>query len=694
MKKSKYLRFIVLIVPLFFLWLGFNVELAKFGNDPNYVYLVNATALCDGHGVGYIDHPGTTVMQIGAVTIAVTHLFNNPENETLVTHVFRDSHLFIFSIRNVLMVLNAIVLLLLGLVAIKKTHSVWVALLLQGSTLITANTLDHAFTKVAPEPFLFFLTTVFVMAILWFYVDKNKNPWKFVIAFSLLIGAGLATKATFLPMAIFPFIVLPTIKKKLVYSVGIIPSFVLFTIPIIPEYDQMYYWFRRLISHTGKYGHGEKELIDLKTYLPNILRILENNPIFGIVTGVGILMVIYYFIQNFVNKKKIDWDIKILTGLIASSVFGILLVAKQYNGNHYLIPVLLLTGISLFFILNVLLRLKFSSVIKTLMLPVIVVVLFVFIGWKQTSEMNYVNYGYRITNEEMDSTNAMLASDYAEYTRIYYYPFSLNKYSALNFGDVYSNRKMLPQLKELYPNIYFYNFDLNLMQYWNAEIFLEDLIEFNGNKILMVGGPRDENLLEKMEKRGLPFKKVYKGRIQAIYELDTLKYSRIAKHKVIEKQVTCNMEMLNADNQLFLGTNNKLFGNANSRTSEIARSGKYAIKMDEKIEFALEYILDSVKSGEMYEIEVWRKSDNYSGRLVVGATKANIFYKAQNDFIISEKNGWNLIRIKFTVTPEMNDETLKIHLWNKDKELVYFDDMTIKKYSYKKPETVNLTAIE
>jgi len=682
LNRNKLFQLSILLFPIFFLWLGFNIELAKFGNDPNYVYLVNSTALCDGFGVGYIDHPGTTVMQIGAVTIGITHLLINPENETLVRHVFKDSHLFILSIRNVLMILNAIIILLLGWFALKKTRSVWVALLLQGSTLITAITLDHVFTKIAPEPFLFFLTAVFVMAVLWFYTEKDKNSWKFVIAFSLLVGAGLATKATFLPLAIFPFIVLPTLKRKLIYLAGIIPSFVLFTIPIIPEYKHMYYWFRGLISHSGKYGHGEKDLIDLKTYLPNILKILVNNPIFGIVIGMGIILVLFSVIQNFRKKKKIDWDIQILTGLIVSSGFGVLLVAKQYNGNHYLIPILLLTGISLFFVLNIFLRLKFSEFIKKLILPIIVIALIAFVGWKQPSKMNYVDYGYRITNEEMDSTNAMLTRDYAEYTKIYYYPFSLNKYSALNFGDVYTNRRMLPQLKELYPNTYFYNFNSNLMQYWNAEIFLEDIIEFNGNKILMVGGPRDESLLNEMEKRGLPFKKIYKGRIQAIYELDTLKYQEISKQKVIEKQIICDMETLTTNNQLFLGTNNRLFGKADNRTSEVARSGKYAIKMDEKTEFALGFILDSLKNGDMYEIEVWRKSDNYSGRLVVGASNPNIFYKAQNDFIISEKNGWNMIRIRFEVTPEMKNETLKIHLWNKNKKLVYFDDLIIKKYKY------------
>lgn len=654
---------------------------AKYANDPEYIYLVNAVAICDGKSVGHIDNPGTTVMQIGAATIAVKHLFSNPENDSIVQHVFKEPNQFVDAIRLVILILNSLVLLVLGWVAIKKTASIWVALLLQASTFITANTLDHVWTKMSPEPVLFLVTTLFVVAILYFYSDKEKNSWKYVVIFALLTGAGLGTKATFLPLVIFPFVVLPTFKKKFIYLISVIPSFVLFTIPAIPEYKSMYFWFRGLISHSGKYGHGEKELIDLETYIPNILNIIHNNPVFGIVLGFGILLIMFSVIQN-INKKKeedIDWDIQILIGLVASSGFGILLVAKQFNANHYLIPVLLLTGISLFFVLNIVFKPGFLVFFRKAVFPIIVIGLVVFLSWQQPGKMKYADYGYKITNEEMDSTNVMLQRNYANYTKIYYYPFSLNKYSALNFGDVYTNRKMLPVLKKMYPHTYFYDFYYNSIQYWNAEIFLEDIIEISGNKVVMVGGPRDESLLPELEKRGLPFQKVYKGRIQAIYKLDTLKYRSISKKKIIEQTIFCDSEMLTEDKQILLGSDGKTFGNAYSRTNEISHSGRYSIKMDEKIEYAMEYKIDSLKQGEMYEVEVWRKSDNYSGRLVVGATKENIFYKAQNDFITSDKKGWDLIRIKFTITPEMENETLKVYLWNKDKKITYFDDLTIRK---------------
>ncbi len=681
MKEYKIFRVAIILFPLFFLWLGFNVELARFGNDPNYVYLVNATALCDGHGVGYIDHPGTTVMQIGAITIGITHLLNNPENKTLVEHVFNDSHLFIVSIRNVLMVLNALIILLLGWVAFKKTRSVWVALLLQGSMLITANTLDHAFTKVSPEPFLFFLTAVFVMVVLWFYSDKNKNQWKFVIVSSLLIGAGLATKATFLPLAIFPFIVLPSWKKKFVYSAGIIPSFVLFTIPIIPEYEQMYYWFKRLLNHSGTYGHGKKGVIDLHTYLPDLLRIFENNPIFAGVFIVALFVAAFLILQKLKNKTVFNPDEKILLGLVASVGFGVLMVAKHYHSNHYLIPVLLLSGIILFFIHKILSQKYPGRVSAKFEIPVLVIGLLLFLIFIQIPNVNYFNDGYKQTNIEMDKTNAMIEKEYAGYTKVYYYPNSLNPYSALNFGDVYTRRRMLPQIKKALGSRYFYHSFEKTVKDWNTAIGIDNLVKQHGNKVILIGGPRDEKTAIEIGRQGFPLEQIYKGRINTIYVLDTLRYKQMLKGRInnIEIILSFGAEKLSFDKKSLIAATGEKLCSAKIRTAEKVRTGNFAIKMDSNTEFTLNYKLTDVKAGDIYEIEIWRKADNESAHLVVATKNPKQFYKAISGAVTTDNKGWQLIRQRITVPENLQDNTLKIYLWNAKKQLGYFDDFSIAK---------------
>lgn len=681
MKPEQIFRFSVLLLPVLFLWTGLNFNLAKFGNDPNYVYLVNALAICDGKSVGYIDHPGTTVIQIGAATIATQHFFANAENQPLVQHVLTDSHAFVVGIRNVLLFLNAIGLFLLGWLAVKKTGSVWIAVFLQAITFMTTNTLDHAWTKISPEPFLVFLTSIYVIAILFYYFERKPDTWKYVLVFSLLAGAGLATKATFLPVVVFPLIVVPTLKKKVVYLAGIVPSFVLFTIPIIPEYKNMYHWFMDLSSHSGIYGHGEKGFIDINTYFPNILKIVENNFIFAGVFLAGVVIVTPALYQFLTKKKPLSKEMLFLTGIVISSALGILMVAKHYHANHYLIPVLQLTGISLFFAMKATLKIKFPEGLRKNAWPAITVVFILFLLWKQPPVIKYIDEGYRITNEEMEATDAMLESDYPDYTRIYYYPNSLNPYSALNFGDVYCKRQFLPQIKSLYPNVFFYHSFEKRIKNWNAEIKPEELVGRFSKKILLTGGPHNEAEAAEISQNGVPLKNIYKGRIQTIYVLDTLRYNADVHEPagVTEELFFCDMEHVSADNRFILGKNGEQTGNATLRSQEKSRSGNFSLKLDESVEFAMEYLVTGLKAGEEYEVEVWRNAGNNSGRLVAASLDARKFYKAQTDYALTDENGWQLLRIHFVATPEMEGETLKIYLWNKDKQMGYFDDLSVKK---------------
>ncbi|NQU52117.1 MAG: hypothetical protein HQ522_06215 [Bacteroidetes bacterium] len=678
---SKFLRYAIFIIPIIFSWVGSTIELAKFGNDPNYVYLVNATALCDGESVGYIDHPGTTVMQISAVTIAVKHFFSNPENDTLVNHVFKDPHTFILAIRSVFLIINTMILFLLGWIAIKTTRSIWAALLLQASCFLTVNSLDHVWTKVSPAPILFFITCVYVIAILYFYADNNKKQWKYGFTFSLIVGAGIVTKATFIPLAILPFVIIPTLKRKFFYGLGIIPSFVLFSIPIIPEYENMYFWFRNLSSHSGIYGHGSKGFIDFQTYIPNIGKIIINNPVFALVFIIGLVIVSISILQYLLKKKPIEINTQILMGLVATSGFGILLVAKHYHSNHYLIPVLLLTGISTFFILNQLLKAKIPVLIKKSIWPVLVVILIVGLSFLQPAKIKYFKDGYKITNQEMDSTYAMIDRDFTDYTQIYYYPNTLNQYSALNFGNVYSKQKMLPYLKEIYNDTYFYHTGTNTIQNWTNDVFLEDIVEKHGNKILLIGGPRNKEVAQKISDDGFPLINIYKGRLQAIYKLDTVRFNRLQNggQASLQYNLSCDIETISNQGSHFITSNGEEFGNANCRSNEKARSGKYSVKMDEKMLFVMEYRLNNLKEGDLYEVTIWRHSEDNSGLLVVSSDDARLFYKAQSVALKTDENGWQLLRTKFTITSNLQGKSLKIYLWNKDKKQVYFDDLSIQK---------------
>ena len=47
-KKPAFIKYVVIIFPLIFLWAGFNFDRNNYPNDPEYIYLINALCICDG----------------------------------------------------------------------------------------------------------------------------------------------------------------------------------------------------------------------------------------------------------------------------------------------------------------------------------------------------------------------------------------------------------------------------------------------------------------------------------------------------------------------------------------------------------------------------------------------------------------------------------------------------------------------
>jgi len=393
-------------------------------------------------------------------------------------------------------------LFFLGWIGFKKSGSIWVALLLQVSTFLSAFVLEITMASVSPEPLLFFMTGIYVILVFWFYHEENKGLWKYVILFALITGAGLATKATFLPLFILPLFIIPSAKKKLFYLLGIIPSFVLFTIPAIPEYDRMFFWFRDMIGHSGIYGNGEKGIINIKTYFPNIQSILSFFPGVTVILITGILTLLAGF---FSEKRKTDGeDLKFLAGLLVTFIAGILLVAKHYGGNHYLIPVILLSGITLYIILNIVNQIFNPNPVNSFLFPVVVLAFIGFTAWNHPQKMIISNKQYKAASEEIDSANVWIKNNYGQYTPVNYYIYSINRFTGLKFGNDFAKGKMMAHLIKLFPKTYFYELSGNSYFNWNLKTSLSDIVETNGNKILLMNGPSDSTQVAEMEKLGFP----------------------------------------------------------------------------------------------------------------------------------------------------------------------------------------------
>lgn len=680
MKKEPVLtKYFFLFFPLIFLWAGLNFSRNNYPNDPEYIYLMNALCICDGQSVGHIDNPGTTLMQIGAATIVVKHILNTG-NDTTVEQALKNPDLYIESIRKVIVVLNTVLLLFMGWMCYRKSKSIWTALLFQVSTFLSAYILEITWAKMSPEPLLFFMTGLYAVLVFCYYHENDKEKWKYIVLFALITGAGLATKATFLPLVVLPLFILPSFKKKTFYLLGIIPAFVLFTIPAVPEYDRMFAWFSNMITHNGIYGTGPKGIIDWNKFFPAVRSILTFFPGFTVlmITGFIILMGGYYFRK----KENVKKDIAFLSGLLVTSIVGILLVAKHYGGNHYLIPVILLSGIFIYIELRTIGHIWEYRPLQKFLLPSIVLASAGFILWSYPSPLAICNKQYKEASAEIDSANLWLEKNYKNYTHINYYIYSLNKYTGLKFGTDFAKGEMYLHLKKLFLNTYFYELSSNSFINWNLKTNLQDIIETNGNKIMLVNGPSDSTQVAEIARNGFPLKKVYSGNSQNIYILDTLKYVAPPKEKLVQvgETIDFGVDGFSKEQKKFIGSNTESFGSISGLSTEYAHSGIYSIKLEKSNPFAVDYTLSNVKAGELYWIDVWRKSDASSGYLVVSAENSKDYYQAQNEAIKYDKNGWELLRIVVDVKTETEGKKLKVYLWNPRRRIAYFDDLSIRKF--------------
>jgi hypothetical protein len=525
---------------------------------------------------------------------------------------------------------------------------------------------------------LLMVSTLLSLTVLGFLYSEKRKSIRYVVLFSLLSGFGLATKATFLPLVIIPLVLLSGYKRKTFYLAGTLFTFVFFTSPAIPEYHNMFRWFYRLSTHSGIYGHGEQGIIDPEVYLQDITTIIRVNPVLSAVLAASLAIVTVGFIRF--RKRSADRDIllKVLFAFILAMVLSILLVAKHYNANHYLIPVLGTLGLILFLMEKNLREFIQHGQVSQWLAPVILTGLTLFILIRLVPNLKQADYYYRITNEEYDSTFAMIDRQYPDHTRIYYYPNSINKFSALKFGNSYAKRRNLSEIKKIYPVTYFYDTRSWLFYNWEAEMSFEDLLRIYGDNLVFISRRISAEEVKTIRQMGFPVREVYYGRTQAVYELDS---GQVASRLLLlnqppRKRIFCNADTLSDDGQSFKSGPYLFFGGS-LQTRERSFSGESAIKLDKEHAFGMDIALPAVMEGDRFRISVWRFGEQFTGHLVATTTRPELYYKSANDYIQMDPGGWKQIVLYVTIPPGFGNEPLKVYLWNSGSDPVYFDDLEI-----------------
>lgn len=518
-------KIFLLIIPIIFLVTGLQFHRTLYSNDPEYAYLLNGLNTATLKAVGATENPGTTVQIYSAIALRVAHLAGKHRADDLQTDVLKNPDHFIEIERKGLIAINTLILLLLGFYVFKYTKNIWIALILQLAPLLSSTTLEHVWSKISPEAFLLGAANILIIITLKFYYDENKQDKRYPWYFAAVCGFGIATKLTFLPLIVIPAFVLPLKNQKKTFFIALIPMFILFTINAFTQYPHMAKFFFGLSVHTGVYGSGEVGIIDPVQFFKDLIHIITRN----ISLSAGLFLGITTLIALIILKPLKSWlkdqlSVVFLASIILAQIAGILMVAKHYHGNHYLIPEISLAGMVFLFVFQLLNSYRSGKYrIFIRMFPVLIIAISVGRAFLNIPYLKAADHGYVMSNIEYEQLQKDLDNKYTDYIKTYYYPTSINPYSAFSWGNVYSRDRHVKKLTLLYPDAVIFDSRTMSFNLWGTKISTEELFKkYNLKKILIIGGPLDKNELRIIEKKGIKLNSKYIGRTQSIYEIDSL----------------------------------------------------------------------------------------------------------------------------------------------------------------------------
>jgi len=671
------------IIPLVFLYIGLQFDRTKYGTDPESAYLMNGLNIATGKAVGHFDNPGTTVQVYSSVVLQITHFLRFSDLD-LQTDVLQNSEFYIEVLRKSLIVFNAGILLLLGITVFLLLQNFWAALLLQVAPFMSVTLIEELYTKVAPEPLLFSSVAILIIMMVKYYTSPAPDSKKYAILFGMLSGFGLATKMTFLPILIIPFIILNGNRNKWLYAIAVIPSFIMFTLPAAKGYMHMAKWFLNLGTHTGTYGQGSAGIIDPVQYFNSLVLIAKNNIALVTVLAIGIV-VLFVFRFAFTDFKESKWrkEFYMLLAVLVAIAGSILMVAKHYHSNHYLFPALSLSGFALvlvYLLVNRNLKAQKTTLFR-FSLPATVVLIVAF-SLTNIPTLTLAYKGYRMSNQSTDETLALLDRDYKDYVKVYYYPVSFNEFSSLRWGNTYSRLYSSAKLMELYPDGLFYNTWAKSFQLWETSIPAGEFVKKYGGKILMVGGPRTYEELMVVKDAGLKLKKIHEGRVQVVYEIDTAKsvfFKEISYSGPTKWKLSNSFESFSDDNHWIMVDDDRFCKNS-GLTKEKPRTGSYSFALPSLDTYAMEYELRNVKPGQIYIISIWRYGGSDQASVVVSSKQAGQFYAKSKGFTETDEKGWGKLLLTIKVPEKFTEDRLKVYLWNHGNSPAWFDDLEIIQY--------------
>ncbi len=466
-------------------WLGAN-------SDPAYLYLINSLYFFKGLSPSFVDHPGTTLQLLGAVVIKALHLTQG--SPQIIDAVLRDPERYLHVLYYVLLAFNVATLLALGLYAAKKSKKPIFALLAQSGCLVFLLLRSYSSDLILPvaanvfaESLFPAIDNLFILCVCsLFFSSKTKASWGEAVLFAGVCALGIITKVSFAPLCIIPLLLLRGFRAKGIFLLALLAACFFLTIPIIPEYKEMFQYIYLFQANIGMHGTGGIGFMELSAWMRNAITFFTRQSyIFFVLISVlaGLLAILLL-------RKKVRWQApQLKKGLVfliivwLGVVLQVLFVIK-HPVSHYVAPAAGLLGL-LWALLYYTLKSAFD--LKDSYFAVLAAALILTFSWKA----GFYQYHLKQANLEKYVFSQKVFEKYDDCIIAQHYRSSSIPY-ALYFGDDCKgrHRAFFPRLKELYPGAIVWNrWDYTFHNF--PDQISEASLLHSGHCLVLYGGKMD-----------------------------------------------------------------------------------------------------------------------------------------------------------------------------------------------------------
>ncbi len=485
-------------------------------SDPEYMYLFNALNILNWSAPFHIDNPGTPLQVLGALVLFVKGAIINLSlsSSVIQASVINDPEAYLRSMHLVLAIMIALALYLAGRGLFQATGKVLPALILQFG-LLCYGTLQTELVRISPEPLMIFAALLVCCIVAPELAGARAEPSRHAHTLrpaltGVVLGFGIATKVTFLPLVLLLF-VFAGARKKLIVLVSCAVSFVFFTLPIASRYGEMFNWFESIAIHQGHYGQGPAGLPPLKELFSNTGSLFREEPLLFISLALGIACALFVTFSKDDSEPGPKRTIQKFLWSACLIISVQIAITAKHPAAHYLLPSVVIAcfmqAVMMYY------GMQGGRGKRAVAGFALIAVLLGAFSYNVVRMKTWVagNRDYMRASRELLSR----VESFQDSLKVGFYRSSLTGF-ALAFGNEWTGYRYGAELSQRYPNTIFYNVLGHFFYSFQGGIdrnAIQDVIN-KGYRVIMVGTP--ENLGGSTE---LMIQTLYVNRYEGIYQL-------------------------------------------------------------------------------------------------------------------------------------------------------------------------------